>query len=144
MIFIFNRQNELCERAQSYNNHLLLFYQLQKLPSPCATRWFGSHCLQSGAWASPLLPTGVPSGSELVNKIVIKSGTAWADVRLSDIRLTLETFLKLSTEWPYIFKGHLNKIRKWLFIFENIIERYNTMLINYILFQMHTFGTPFF
>ena len=23
----------------------------------------------------------------------------------------------------YIFKGHINKIRKWLFIFENTIER---------------------
>ena len=34
----------------------------------------------------------------------------------------------------YIFNGHLNKIRKWLFIFENIIEIYYTMLINYILF----------
>ena len=44
----------------------------------------------------------------------------------------------------YIFKGHLNNIRKWLFIFENIIERYNTMLINYILFQMHTIGRRFF
>ena len=30
----------------------------------------------------------------------------------------------------YIFKGHLNNINKWLFIFENIIERYNTMFKN--------------
>ena len=60
-------------------------YQLQKLPSPCATRWFGLHSLESRAWASSLLPIGVSSGSELVKKIVIKSGTAGADVRLSDI-----------------------------------------------------------
>ena len=45
------------------------FYQLQKLPSPCATRWFGLLCLHSRAWTSPLSPTGVPSGSELVKKL---------------------------------------------------------------------------
>ena len=43
------------------------------LPSPCATRWFGLHCLQSSTWASPLLmainsiiPTGVSMWSTLV------------------------------------------------------------------------------
>ena len=42
---------------------LLSFYQLQKLSSPCATRWFGLHCLLNSTWTSPLIPTGVSSGS---------------------------------------------------------------------------------
>ena len=41
----------------------------------------------------------------------------------------------------YIVKGHLNKTRKWLFTF--IIERYNTMLINYILFHAYIWDTIF-
>ena len=33
-------------------------------------------------------------------KIVDEFGTAGIDIRLSDIRLTLETLLKLSAQWP--------------------------------------------
>ena len=54
--------NQLAKRtlrtSTNVDSHLLSFYQLQKLSAPCATRWFGSHCLQSGAWASSLLPQG--------------------------------------------------------------------------------------
>ena len=101
LLFIFNRQNELCEWAQT--------------------------------------------GSALI-KIVIQSGPPGLELTshclTSDWQLKhCETFGSVA----YIFKGHLNNIRKWLFIFENIIERFiNTMLINYNLFQMHTFGTQFF
>ena len=63
----------------------------------------------------------------------LRESQTGAEVTLSDIRLAVETMVE--TLWhflllAYIFKGHINNIRKWLFIFENIIERYNTMFKN--------------
>ena len=58
VLFIFNRQNKLCEWALS-------FYQLQKLsPFLCDKMvWIAllTKHRESGAWTSPLLPSGVPS-----------------------------------------------------------------------------------
>ena len=49
VLFIFNWQNELMRSSTNVASHLLsLNYKLQTLSSPCATRWFGSQCLQSG------------------------------------------------------------------------------------------------
>ena len=50
-----------------------------------------------------------------------------ADVTLTVWQLKhCDTFCSMA----YIFKGHVNNIRKWLFIFENIIDRCNTMFKN--------------
>ena len=38
----------------------------------------------------------------------------------------------------------LNKTRKWLFVFENILKTVFTMSIHYILFQLQAFGSQFF
>ena len=84
-------------------------------------------------------------------KRTMRMSTNWVSVQsgTAGLELTSHCLQCLTSDWQlkhcetfcsvaYIFKGHLNNIRKWLFIFENIIE------INYNLFQMHTFGTQFF
>ena len=95
-------------------SHLLSFYQLQKIYSPCATRWFGSHCLQSGAWASPLFPTRVPSCQQYPVLVKIASHS----VPYQQNCYVGIGFLKFS---PCPFIG-VNKIIKWLFVFEKILE----------------------
>ena len=60
----------------------------------------------------------------------LRESQTGADVTVSDIRLAVEC---LTSDWQlkdcdtfcsmaYIFKGHLNNTRKWLFVFENIID----------------------
>ena len=72
-------------------SHLFSFYQLQKVSSPCATTWYGLHCLQSGAWARSLLPTGVLSCQQYPVLVKIASHS----VRLPDIRLTVAAIVSV-------------------------------------------------
>ena len=68
---------------------------LQKLSSLCATRWFGSHCLQSGAWASLLLPV---QGCQHY-PVLVKTASQTVGHQTSSCNICFCSKV-------YIFKGH--------------------------------------
>ena len=85
--FDIQMAKQTLHRSTNVASHLLSFYQLQKLSSPRMTTWFGSHCLQSGIWASPLLPIGVPTVSGVVLKRAMQSDCLTSDSQLQQLFL---------------------------------------------------------
>ena len=67
MLFILNRQNKLCERAQGSFPPTFVLPVAEISLSMCDKMiWLALFTvLQSGAWTSPILPTGVPTVSTI-------------------------------------------------------------------------------
>ena len=109
MFFIFNQQNELCA-----NEHKVRYFVAG------ATGWYGLHCLQAATGPAHYSLQGCIS--DHVGKIASHSGKEEMTSHQSETHL-LQLFQQatssksISSLCPFI---SLNKIKKWLFVFENI------------------------
>ena len=76
-----------------------------------------ARCWLVGAFSDHIQPRKTNYGNHTLE---LTSHCLTSDWQLKDC----DTFCSMA----YIFKGHLNNIRKWLFVFENIILPYTALL----------------